>query len=135
MKTILSTISGAFLMVLVIFTNCIAQSKKDSSHLPTYKEVKGNTKEIFDFVAPRTLSNNYEPISTEEIKVDKYWNAFNYPADSTLYYLNGKQVKSQKAAKKELDERSVTIERVSIGEVGPMGKREVEIDYQVKPEN
>lgn len=135
MRSIASIISSALLMALAILTNCIAQNKKDSSHFPTYEEIKGNRSETIDYVAPRKLSNDDQPVITKTLTVDKYWNAFNYPADSTVYYLNGKQVKSLKAAKKELDERSVNIERVAIGAAGPKGMREVEIDYQVKPKN
>jgi hypothetical protein len=133
MRSILSIILNALLMVLVILTNCIAQKKKDSSHFPTYEEIRGNKNEIIDYVAPRKASNDYGQVITETMILDKYWNAFNYSADSTVYYLNGKQVKSQKDAKKELDERSVKIERVAIGAVRLNGKRDVEIDYQLKP--
>jgi hypothetical protein len=133
MKSTLSIILTAFLMVFMIFTSCIAQSKKVNSHFPTYEEIRGNKREVNDFVEPRTLNDDYQPVLTKTIQVDKYWNAFNYPANSTVYYLNGKQVKSQKDAKKELDEQSAGIERVSIGAVNPNGKREVEIDYHVKP--
>ena len=104
MRSIASIISSALLMVLAILTNCIAQNKKDSSHFPTYEEIKGNRSETIDYVAPRKLSNDDQPVITKTLTVDKYWNAFNYPADSTVYYLNGKQVKSLKAAKKELED-------------------------------
>jgi hypothetical protein len=135
MKSTLSIISTAFLMVFIIFTSCIAQSKKAKSRFPKYEEIRGNKGEINDFIEPRTLNNDYKPVLTKTIQVDKYWNAFNYPANSTVYYLNGKQVKSQKDAKKELDEQSASIERVSVGAVNPNGKRDVEIDYHVKPKN
>lgn len=135
MRSILIIILNALLMVLLILTNCIAQKKKDSSHSPTYEEIRGNKNEIIDYVTPRKASNDYRQVITETMILDKYWNAFKYSADSTLYYLNGKQVRSQKDAKKELDKRSVKIERVAIGAVRLNGKRDVEIDYQVKPKN
>lgn len=113
----------------------MAQSKKNSSHFPSYEEVRGNKKEIIDFVALQTSSNDNQPVVKKTIQVDKYWNAFNYPAGSTVYSLHNKEVKNQKAAKKESDERSVDIERVSIGAVEPKGKHEVEIDYWVKTQN
>ncbi|NIJ55231.1 hypothetical protein [Dyadobacter arcticus] len=133
MKSISSIISNALFMVLTILTNCIAQNKKDSSHFPTYEEIRGNKSEIIDYVAPHKSSSDYQQAINETRILDRYWNAFNYPADSTVYYLNGRQIKSEKEAKKELDKRSAKIERVVIGAVGTNGKREVEIDYQVNP--
>jgi hypothetical protein len=110
-----------------------AQRKENIERFPTYEEIRGNKKEINDFVVPSTLNTGYEPIVAKTVVLDKYWNAFNYLADSTVYYLNGKQAKSQKSAKKELNGQSLEIERVSIGAVGSNGKREIEIDYRVKP--
>lgn len=110
-----------------------AQPKDNIERFPTYEEIRGNKKEINDFVAPPTLNVGYEPTTVKTVILDRYWNAFNYLADSTVYYLNGKQAKSQKNAKKELDRQSAEIKRVSIGAVGSNGKREIEIDYRVKP--
>ncbi|NIJ52214.1 hypothetical protein FHS68_001370 [Dyadobacter arcticus] len=100
MKSISSIISNALLMVLAILTNCIAQNKKDSSHFPRYEEIRGNKSEIIDYVAPRKSSSDYQQVITETRILDRYWNAFNYPADSTVYYLNGRQVKSKRKPKK-----------------------------------
>lgn len=109
------------------------QPKDNFERFPAYGEIGGHKKEINDFVAPPMLNAGCVPTVVKTVILDRYWNAFNYLAESTVYYLNGKQAKSQKNVKKELDQQSVEIERVSIGAVGSNGKREIEIDYRVRP--
>lgn len=86
-------------------------------------------------MAPRSFNYGYQPVTSRIIRRDKYWNVFNYSADSTVYFLNDEHVKSQGKARKELDERSAGIERVPIGAVDSKWQRRVEINYQVKSKN
>lgn len=123
----------AFVLALLTLASCArTQGRKDTGHFPTYDEIRGNKAETVDFVAPRALSDGYIVPPSAIVKRDKYWNAFNYPADSTTYYLNGRKAKSQKTARKELDQQPTVIERVMIGAVAADGTREIEIDYRVK---
>jgi hypothetical protein len=123
-----------FVLALLTLASCArTQGRKDAGYFPTYEEIRGNKAETVDFVAPRTLSNGYVAPPSAIVKLDKYWNAFNYPADSTTYYLNGRKAKSQKTARKELDQQPTVVKRVMIGAVAADGTREIEIDYHVKP--
>ena len=121
---------GMALLVLLILANCTGrQVRKDKGHFPTYEQIRGNKSETVDFFAPPTISNGDVAAASTIVRRDRYWNAFNYPADSTIYYLNGRKAKNQRAARKELDQKTIIVERVMIGAVATDGTREIEIDY------
>jgi hypothetical protein len=126
MKKLSGILSG--LMLLVFVQNIsFAQTKKKDDNFPTYDQIRGNKEETVDYVSP--AGGEWIRVK-RDVVVSPYFNAFNYPDDSVTYYLNGKKVKGRKKAEKELDERSLNIENVSVGPVGENGKRIVRIDYE-----
>jgi hypothetical protein len=103
-------------------------------NFPTYEQIRGERIYTNDIVVPQNSSNDMLPRtsrSSERI-VSKYFGAFDFPADSVTYIVNGRQAKDQKSAEKEVKAYAAKIERVSISEADGNGKRFVEIDYSEK---
>ncbi|KQS33305.1 hypothetical protein [Dyadobacter sp. Leaf189] len=112
-----------------------AQKSKKGDSFPTYEQIRGDRREIFDHVAPVQVVDQNVAGETGKLHVPvtlRRFDAFGYPPDSTIYYLNGRKIKSQKAAEAELREKAGNVERVSIGEVDKKGMRVIEIDYELK---
>jgi len=108
-----------------------AQKSKKQDTFPTYEQIRGNRNEIYDFVDPRAAAAGQKPAYKV---ISPYYDAFNYPADSTTYYLNGRKVKNKKVAEAQVKEKAGNIERVMVGEVDESGMRVIEIDYEPKKE-
>jgi hypothetical protein len=134
MKTLAFIFSLLFL--LLNLPDVHAQKKvKKGEQFPTYEQIRGNKQETYDYVAPRTVVNNN---STQEWdkpnlqRISRFYNAFEYPDDSTTYYLNGRKIKNRKIAEAKLKEEAANVDRVMIGAVDEKGMRIIEIDYELK---
>lgn len=125
--TKLPGILSGLMLVLFVQNISFAQTKKKDDKFPTYDQIRGNKAETVDYVSP--AGGEWQRVK-RDVVVSPYFNAFSFPEDSVIYYLNGKKVKSKKKAEKELDEKSLNIENVSVGEVGENGKRMIRIDYE-----
>ncbi|WAC11953.1 hypothetical protein [Dyadobacter pollutisoli] len=126
----MTKLSGILLgLMLVLFVQNIsfAQTKKKDDNFPTYDQIRGNKAETVDYVSP--AGGEWLRIK-RDVVVSPYFNAFSFPDDSVTYYLNGKKVKSKKKAEKELEEKSMNVEKVSVGPIEDNGKRIVRIDYE-----
>lgn len=106
-----------------------AQTKKKDDNFPTYDQIRGNRAETVDYVSP--AGGEWIRVK-RDVVVSPYFNAFSFPDDSVTYYLNGKKVKGKKKAEKELEEKSMNVENVSVGPVEDNGKRIIRIDYKPK---
>lgn len=134
MKTYLAGISALLLLTLFV-SDASAQKAKRDDKFPTYEQIRGNRKQIYDYVEPVQVLNS-NPIGEVDkptrTLISRHHSPFSFPADSTTYYLNGKKSKSQKVAEAELLEKAGSVERVVIGEVNQKGRRVIEIDYEPK---
>jgi hypothetical protein len=116
------------MLVLLIQNICFAQNKKDDN-FPTYEQIRGNKAETVDYVSQ---GGGSWFVVKREVTAASYFGAFSYPAETSVYYLNGKKVKDKKQAEKEIEEKSLNVENVSIGPVERDGKRVIRIDYVPK---
>lgn len=127
----ITRISGLMLLLSLLSFGISAQnSRKD--HFPTYEQIRGNRAETIDYVSPG--GDSWTVVKRETV-VSPYFNAFNYPEGSAIYYLNGKKLKSKKSAEKELNDKCENLESVSIGPPEANGKRIIRIDYESKKNN
>lgn len=134
MKTYLAYISALLFLTLFV-PDTSAQKARKAETFPTYEQIRGNRKQIYDYVEPVQFSNGNpigEVSQPTRTLISRHHSPFSFPADSTTYYLNGKKAKSQKVAEAELLEKAENIERVVIGEVDRKGRRAIEIDYEPK---
>ncbi|MCF0074524.1 hypothetical protein LZD49_28825 [Dyadobacter sp. CY261] len=108
---------------------------KKGDHFPTYEEMRAKGVDIYS----PTISRNPDGLlpdgqqSVRIIRIPSYQGAFELPADSVVYFLNNRKVKSQKKAKKEIEAMAEDVGQISIGDVGPGGKRAVRIEYVPRP--
>lgn len=103
-------------------------------NFPTYEQIRGDKIYTNDVLEPRIAPNNHLPRTSGSSSrvISKYFGAFDFPADSVTYIVNGRQSKNQKSAEKEVKAHAAKIDRVSISEADQNGKRFVEIDYSEK---
>lgn len=116
----------------LIFVGCGRKRAGEKEvNFPTYEQVRGNKLYTNDVLEPRSTPNDHLPRTsgTSTRVISKYFGAFDFPADSVVYIVNGRQSKDKRSAEKEVKAHAAKVERVSIGEAGPDGKRFVEIDY------
>ncbi|WP_439556853.1 hypothetical protein [Dyadobacter sp.] len=134
MKTYLAGIFALLILTFLVPDTSAQKARKDEA-FPTYEQIRGNRKQIYDYVEPVQFSNG-NPIGEvdkpTQTLISRHHSPFSFPADSTTYYLNGKKSKSQKVAEAELLEKAGNVERVMIGEVDKKGRRVIEIDYEPK---
>jgi hypothetical protein len=134
MKTLI--LFFVFLFLLLNSQNVHAQKKvKKGEQFPTYEQIRGNRHETYDYVAPRALVNSNSGQEWDKPnlqRISRFYNAFEYPDDSTTYYLNGGKVKNRKIAEAKLKEEAANVDRVMIGAVDEKGMRIIEIDYEPK---
>ncbi|WP_031526273.1 hypothetical protein [Dyadobacter crusticola] len=125
----------ALLFLLLFAADAEAQKARKDDSFPTYEQIRGNRREIYDYVAPVQVSNRNDihEIGPPTVRlISRHYNAFSYPADSTIYFLNGRKIKNQKTAEAELRQKAGNVERVMIGAVDEKGMRVIEIDYEPK---
>ncbi|WP_353721867.1 hypothetical protein [Dyadobacter sp. 676] len=118
--------------VMMVLVGCARRSGGTiDGHSPAYEQIRLDPAHMNDLVVPQTMQGDFLPraSSYSVIMKSQYFGAFDFPADSVSYFLNGKRIKNKKRAEKEIKENAESVERVSIGEAGPDGRREIEIDY------
>lgn len=128
--------NAVFLGFLAVLTMAeFGCSRKNAStnddNFPTYEQIRGNKQHWHDQVLPHTAQNDYLPRTSSNSAVirSRYFGAFDFPGDSVVYIVNGRQAKNKKSAETEVKKHASKIDRVSISEVGPDGKRFVEISF------
>ncbi|UHG93009.1 hypothetical protein [Spirosoma oryzicola] len=100
---------------------CFGQSKKSESPFPTYRQIKASQPEIIDQVP---ASNTF--IKTTAARV----NLFNYPPKTVTYYLNDQPTTDVKYVKEVLNNKSISVETISISSPTEDGKRTIRIRYE-----
>ncbi len=110
------------LLVLSALNSCVLFAQTNQKTFPDYEDIKPKTNEIVDHPDSRVASYT--------IRFDP----FSYPADSVIYYLNGKRYRNVRKAKRELGQKGVIIEGFSNRKDAGHAKRVISVQYSVKPQ-
>jgi hypothetical protein len=116
-----------YLLLTCVFTSLLlnhtafGQSQKTKELFPSYAQIKPQTADIVDYVSP----NGTVRIEKKAI------NLFDYPVGTVTYILNGKSSTDVNYVKKVLSEKGKDIESVSVGIPNQVGKRVIEINYNL----
>lgn len=106
------------------------QSIKQEVSFPTYQQIKPTTSEIVDYVSPRgSLPADVQNLLQARINQT---NLFDYPAGTVTYILNNQPTTDVEYVKQVLDNKSISIESVLIGQPDDNQKRTIRIEYRAR---
>lgn len=109
------------LLLLFVTGSPALFAQTNQKTFPDYEDIKPKHGELVDHPAGRK--------SAYSIRFDP----FSYPADSVIYYLNGKRYRNVRKAKRELGQKGVVVEGFSNKKEAGAAKRVISIQYSVKP--
>jgi hypothetical protein len=118
----------SYLLLICVFTLILlnhtgfGQSQKLKEPFPSYAQIKPQKADIFDYASP-----NGTVIMVEK----KVINLFDYPKGTVTYILNGKTTTDVNYVKQVLSGKGKDIESVSVGKPDQMGKRVIEVKYNL----
>ncbi|QHV94921.1 immunoglobulin domain-containing family protein [Spirosoma endbachense] len=122
----------ALCLAMLTFTsryNSYAQAKKQENSFPTYQQIKPKDSEIIDQVSPPSSSTIYSRIiNTSSARFPL--NLFDYPAGTVTYYLNNQPTTDVKYVKEVLNNKSISVETISVDKPTEDGKRIIRIRYE-----